>query len=1192
MSRMKPEQLKTESIRQMILRSYAAPVANRGLSYAANNRVINIGYLATERLIHAKVSGSRLDPYLAEVRLNFQGAIEETYCTCPVRHYCKHTAALLWTVVAHFSRGGNLNDLHKFTVLQMPGYLEQAARDVPPPPEHKQTQRTTQAPPNASQKGKDLAPGALSVTTSANFRYLVQLLQGNQDFVKQVAPRHRQYVYVFSESYHSKLGVELRVVVVKKDGSFGQDKEAEVWDILDPPPGVSDSVPFDNIDKEIVKLWFLAAGGTQGHGLDELLPDVDLLRDLLRKATSTGRTHWLSVHGPKLAMGPDLPGELTFKKLYNDRYQLTPRPCQERGLPIDIDPARIVTFSGNPSVYLDTANSRIGCLIYDHPITSATAEALIALPTVREHELMAVKVLLDDLKAPVAIVRPIVGKEAQIQLVKRIPQLHLERRPVSDHLRQTRPELPAAIDLAVLSFKQPPGFKEGTFTQTIEDRKNNKLVVQKIDTSGERKALDSLVALGFKQILNPESLGLTSQAIYLQAPDPTWAKFAAVDRGALTNQGWQISKDKTFVDDVVDTADDQDWTIHCSERGQYWFSLELGVKIDNQQISLIPIIESALATLPEELSLANVDKLSIEGKFYCRLPDGRTLALPFDRVKSVIVLLLELLHFGLNPSMVPLVEVVKLLSDKFLRELRLQGAQKLKEMAQELATISGIAPVSAASGFNAQLRDYQEQGLGWLQFIARFGLGGILADEMGLGKTVQALAHIHLQKHNGHSGPFLVICPTSVMPNWLIEACRFTPELKVLGLRGPNRFALYDQIDKQDIVVTTYPVYLRDFPVFSKVHWQGVILDEAQVIKSAKARIKEAVALLKADHRICMTGTPIENNLLELWSQFDFVLPGMLGDQKKFTKYFRHPIEKANSIERKHALASWIKPFILRRTKDTVALELPAKTVVVQTVELEGAQRDFYETVRVTMLDHVRQEIKLKGFEKCQILILDALLKLRQACCDPRLVKLKSARTVTESAKLDALFDLLVPLVDEGRKIILFSQFTSMMDLIIDEMQARQIEFVQIRGDTTDRATPVKRFQNGEVPVFILSLKAGGTGLNLTAADTVILYDPWWNPAVEDQAMDRAHRIGQINPVFVYKLVTKDTIEERIQELQKKKRALCRAILDNENDGTARFTEADLELLFRPLETQIIDASKKNRKKSDDSQGSSKEHYR
>jgi hypothetical protein len=1191
MSRMKPEQLKTESIRQMILRSYAAPVANRGLSYAANNRVINIGYLAAERLIHAKVSGSMLDPYLAEVRLNFQGALEETYCTCPVRHYCKHTAALLWTVVAHFSRGGNLSDLHKFSMLQMPGYLAQAARDVKSP-DSDSPQSKSQAAPKPGQKGKDLAPGALSVSTGANFKYLVQLLKSDNTFANEVAPRRRQYVYVFSESYHSKLGVELRAVVVKKDGSFGHDKEAEVWDILDPRPGDGDAVPFDSIDRTIVKLWFLAAGGTQGHGLEELLPDVDLLRDLLAKATSTGRAHWLSVHGPKLSMGPDLPGELNFKKLYNDRYQLTPRPCQERELPYDIDPSRIVTFSGNPSVYLDTANSRIGCLIYDHPITSATAEALIALPTVREHELMAVKVLLDDLKAPVAIVRPIVGREAQIQLIKRIPSLHLERRPISDHLRQLRPDLPIALDIALLSFKQPPGFKEGTFTQTIEDRKNDKIVVQKIDTSGERKALDSLVALGFKQILNPESLGLTGQALYLQAPDPTWAKFAAVDRPALIDQGWQISKDKTFVDDVVDTADNQDWSIHCSERGQYWFDLELGVKIDNQQISLIPIIETALANLPEELSLATVDKLAIEGKFYCRMPDGRTLALPFDRVKSVIVLLLELLHFGLHPSMVPMVHVVKLLSDQFVNKLRLEGAAKLRAIAQELATMDGIAPVSAAPGFKAQLRDYQELGLGWLQFIARFGLGGILADEMGLGKTVQALAHIHLQKHQGHTGPYLVICPTSVMPNWLIEAARFTPELKVLGLRGPNRFALYDQIDKQDIIVTTYPVYLRDFPVFSKIHWQGVILDEAQVIKSAKARIKEAVSLLKAEHRICMTGTPIENNLLELWSQFDFVLPGMLGDKTKFTKYFRQPIEKANSLERKQALASWIKPFILRRTKDTVALELPAKTVVIHSVELEGAQRDLYETVRVTMLDHVRQEIQLKGFERCQIVILDALLKLRQTCCDPRLVKLKSARTVTESAKLDALFDLLTPLVDEGRKIILFSQFTSMMDLIIAEMQERQIDFVQIRGDTTDRATPVKRFQNGEVPVFILSLKAGGTGLNLTAADTVILYDPWWNPAVEDQAMDRAHRIGQINPVFVYKLVTRDTIEERIQDLQKKKRALCRAILDNKNDGSASFTQADLELLFKPLETQVLDNNKKKGKKSEDSQAGGREHYR
>jgi SNF2 family DNA or RNA helicase len=338
------------------------------------------------------------------------------------------------------------------------------------------------------------------------------------------------------------------------------------------------------------------------------------------------------------------------------------------------------------------------------------------------------------------------------------------------------------------------------------------------------------------------------------------------------------------------------------------------------------------------------------------------------------------------------------------------------------------------------------------------------------------------------------------------------------------------------------------------------------MIKNSTSQVSQAVASIPANHRFCLTGTPIENHLGELWTQFRFLLPGLLGDQTSFKKNFRRPIEEFGDVERKAVLTKRIRPFTMRRTKNEVAADLPEKTTIIETIELEGAQRDLYETVRLASTKQVRTEIAEKGFKQSQIMILDALLKLRQVCCDPRLVKLTAARKVNKSTKLELLTAKILELAEEDRKVLVFSQFTSMLDLIALELQKLGIEFVQLRGDTTDRANPVSRFQTGKVPVFLISLKAGGTGLNLTAADTVIHYDPWWNPAVEQQATDRAHRIGQTKNVFVYKLIAQGTIEQRMLELQERKQALASSILDETAGHSMSFSEQDLEYLLGPID--------------------------
>jgi SNF2 family DNA or RNA helicase len=400
-----------------------------------------------------------------------------------------------------------------------------------------------------------------------------------------------------------------------------------------------------------------------------------------------------------------------------------------------------------------------------------------------------------------------------------------------------------------------------------------------------------------------------------------------------------------------------------------------------------------------------------------------------------------------------------------------------------------------------------------------------------------------------------------LVPNWLAEIERFAPALRVLTLHGPNRERQHHRIEHSDLVITTYALLSRD-EIFLERDWNVVILDEAQAIKNPHAKVARTASKLRGAQRLCLTGTPMENHLGELWSLFNFVMPHALYDQRTFARLFRTPIEKLNSADRRDMLARRIRPFVLRRTKAGVALQLPEKIEIVERVELAEDQRDLYESVRVAVHEEVRREIERLGLARSRIAVLDALLKLRQACCDPRLVKLPSAARVRSSAKLEWLIETLQQLVEEGRHALVFSQFTSMIDLVKPELDRAGIPFVELVGSTEDRATPVRRFQSGEVPVFLISLRAGGTGLNLTAADTVILYDPWWNPAVEQQATDRAHRIGQDKTVFVYKVVAAGTVEEKILQLQARKAEIAGALFEAADAATLDLRPDDIEELL------------------------------
>ncbi|MFZ1428842.1 MAG: DEAD/DEAH box helicase, partial [Geminicoccaceae bacterium] len=704
--------------------------------------------------------------------------------------------------------------------------------------------------------------------------------------------------------------------------------------------------------------------------------------------------------------------------------------------------------------------------------------------------------------------------------------------------------------------------------QSLRRAEGNRVVVLPRQAKVERAAERRLRVLGLEHVpaLTSPSGSVAGKPFALlggQAID--WWRMVHECLPALRAEGWSIIVEPAFRHRVVEAADD--WEASLGAAGA-WFALDLGIVVEGRRIPLLPVLAEALRQLgPDSRDLA---ALAPGGALYARLDDGRVIALPADRVRPMLETLVELFDaraLSADGTLdVSLSQALALAEHEASLRLRWLGAERLADLARRLRDLGAVGEAEPPAGLQATLRSYQRRGLAWLQFVAGLGLGGILADDMGLGKTIQTLAHILTEKAAGRlTAPALVICPTSLVANWRHEAQRFTPDLNVLTLHGADRAKRFAAIAGADLVISTYALLTRDAETLLPEPWHLVVLDEAQAIKNPSSKAAQLTASLNANHRLCLTGTPIENHLGELWSQLSFLVPGLLGDQRRFGRVFRTPIEKQGDTTRRDLLTRRIRPFLLRRTKGEVEADLPAKTEILRRVELTGEQRDLYETVRLAMHERVRQAVAAKGFARSRIVILDALLKLRQVCCDPRLVKLAAARRIAASAKLAHLLEMLPDLIEDGRRVLLFSQFTSMLDLIRPEIERAGLAYVELRGDTADRATPVASFQAGRVPLFLISLKAGGVGLNLTAADTVILYDPWWNPAVEAQAMDRAHRIGQDKPVFVYKLIAEGTIEERMLELQERKRALAAGVLSQAGGALAAFGEDDLQALFQPL---------------------------
>lgn len=483
---------------------------------------------------------------------------------------------------------------------------------------------------------------------------------------------------------------------------------------------------------------------------------------------------------------------------------------------------------------------------------------------------------------------------------------------------------------------------------------------------------------------------------------------------------------------------------------------------------------------------------------------------------------------------------------------------KFLEVRERLANFSGVKPVEEGKTFKGELRHYQREGLGWLHFLEDFSFGGCLADDMGLGKTIQMLAFFdERRKRRPKKIPSLVVVPKSLMFNWKQECDRFTPQLNVIEYHGLERAKLREVFAKQDLILTTYGTLRRDVLLLKDLEFDYVVLDEAQAIKNAGSQVAKAVRLLKSLHRVALSGTPIENHLGDLCSIFEFLNPGMLGRSSAFRLHAADPEDK----ETRRVLADGLRPLILRRTKQSVASELPEKFEQTIYCEMGPEQQRLYNELRDHYRDSLLGIIDEQGMAKAKMHVLEALLRLRQAACHPAL--LQKAQAEDASAKLDALVPQLQELIDEGHKALVFSQFTSMLAIVKQHLDKQGIVYEYLDGQTRDRKERVERFQSDDkCGVFLVSLKAGGLGLNLTAADYVFILDPWWNPAVETQAIDRAHRVGQTRQVFAYRLICKDTVEEKIAALQQQKRELADAILEQDGTILQGLTAEDLQLLL------------------------------
>ena len=882
--------------------------------------------------------------------------------------------------------------------------------------------------------------------------------------------------------------------------------------------------------------------------------------DWLHTAIGTGRAHWGKADGPVLQEGPSLAARFHWAMQSDGSQRLV------LGLVDVADANDLILLAQAPPVLVNGRTGAVHAL--ETGVDGIRARQLLMLPLVPPHAVELLETRWGEIVGD-AVAPPTLAKLVDRGVILPTPVLtfredSLDVRQPSSGRYSSYGTSKQTTALARLSFDYDGSIvTSGTEATLIYAPEMDGVMCFQRDVSAEAHAFDRLLEMSIQPFdifaaIKPKPAQDWDFTLHPGARPADFASILQHDVPRLRSEGWRIEYAPKWSLSIVE-IDADSLAFDIAPSGIDWFDISLGVRIDGKAFDILPLLRQLLAANGAALLDQQGGVLSLP------LGPGKIAQVSFDKLKPVLASLLQLaLHdsAAAGKLRLPTRDFATLadLESATQGHVPWSGAEQLRQLARALTRLQTEPTVLPAS-FKASLRPYQQQGLDWLQALYHAGFGGVLADDMGLGKTVQALAHLTTLKANGQlPAPALIVCPTSVLPNWQAEVAQFAPDLQTVLWHGSDRHALAPEIADADILLTSYPLLARDAELASR-NYGLVVLDEAHFLKNAATAGFKAARKIKGKQVIALTGTPVENQLGDIWSLAELVAPGLLGPLDGFRRDYARPITRDNDAVAKARLARRLRPFLLRRTKDEVARDLPAKTEMSEWIDLETGQLALYESVRLLMHKRVRDEIARVGLMRSQIILLDAMLKLRQVCCDPRLLPSQPSRTAG-SAKLARLFEMLPEMLGEGRRIILFSQFTSMLDLIKPMLTERAIDFAEIRGTTKDRKTPVTEFQSGKVPVILVSLKAGGTGLNLTAADTVILYDPWWNPAVEAQAIDRAHRIGQTKPVFVHRLVARGSIEEKILTLQDKKRALAATLWGDDDAALTGLTEDDVQFLL------------------------------
>jgi superfamily II DNA or RNA helicase len=1099
--------------RKDIYTFFSRSAFDKAVAYQAQGRVTGLEISDDLTHIRAKVKGSGSNIYRVEIQLDFSRdrlVDLDGECSCPMALNCKHVAATLLEA---------LSGKQPSTPAALPGKREAAAGNVAAP-----------------------SVPVLPYEVTAWLDIVGKALRG-YDYA---ADQTQRLLYCLQPSQNSErmpvLTVSLISVRVLKGGDFGGNYSK---------PSLGDFSPerapkyYRDIDIEILT-QLSNRPREYGYYPGQRLQSAELLQQII----ATGRAFWLDHKRPPLRWGEKREGRIEWQQ------------AGKNGIAPQLIVPGMTALNAEPPVYVDEAAGLMGPVELNLP--PRLAYQILSAPAIQVAEVASrLGQKLPEIHHGVLPAPPAAAVKIEEDPVP-VLRLRLGRaRAYAFYYRDER-DRPTVTPIAHLSFRYGPlEIDSSERASRIEAFQGGQVYAVSRRRAKERDAFKRLAGLDFldaRSVYPYLEAGHYQDLTFKQAHD--WLDFLNHQAAELRAEGFEIRIDDDFPYRLATASGAFDAEFEGS--GIDWFELALGVEIDGERRDLAPMLAALVSnpTFTPDL----VKQLAEDGdNLYVPLADGRHVALAADRFLPLVLALHSLKLSGVfvetsGNIKLARADVVPLLALENA-DFAFKGADNLRRLAGLLQG-RGLVPAGVPPGFRAELRPYQAQGVAWLDLLRESDLGGVLADDMGLGKTVQILALLALEKSRGNLvEPALVIAPTSLMTNWFNEAQKFAPELKVLVLHGADRKQRFNSIPEHDVVLTTYPLIARDREILFARDWHIAVLDEAQTVKNPDAATSRLIRDLKAKHRFCLTGTPMENHLGELWSIMSFANPGYLGDKAAFARQWRTPIEKRADAARAAVLARRVKPFLLRRTKAEVAAELPPKTEILESIVLEGRQRDLYDSIRLSMSAKVRKAIAARGLAKSHIVVLEALLRLRQACCDPALLKLDDG-VERPSAKLDRLMEMVLELLSEGRKIIVFSQFTSMLALIRIRLDAERIRYSVLTGETVDRKGAIETFQSGATDVFLVSLKAGGVGLNLTAADTVIIFDPWWNPAVEQQAIDRAHRIGQDKAVFVYRLVAAGTVEEKMDELKARKRALADSLFDRDGRIGAALTEEDVRALL------------------------------